>query len=41
MVAFAERARLQRRGVLLEWFTVTWNVIDSDTSDPQVCSYGL
>jgi hypothetical protein len=26
MVAVAERARLQRRGVLLEWFTVTWNV---------------
>jgi cation diffusion facilitator family transporter len=29
MVAFAERARLQRRGVLLEWFTVTWNVIEA------------
>lgn len=25
----AERARLQRRGVLLEWFTVTWNVIEA------------
>lgn len=24
-----ERARLQRRGVLLEWFTVTWNVIEA------------
>lgn len=29
MVAHAERARLQRRGVLLEWFTVTWNVIEA------------
>ena len=29
MVAVAERARLQRRGVLLEWFTVTWNVIEA------------
>ena len=24
-----ERARLQRRGVLLEWFTVPWNVIEA------------
>ena len=23
------RARLQRRGVLLEWFTVTWNVVEA------------
>ena len=29
MVAVAERARLQRRGVLLEWFTVTWNVVEA------------
>ena len=29
MVAVAERARLQRRGVLLEWFTVGWNVIEA------------
>jgi cation diffusion facilitator family transporter len=29
MVAVAERARLQRRGVLLEWFTVAWNVIEA------------
>jgi cation diffusion facilitator family transporter len=29
MVAVAERARLQRRGVWLEWFTVTWNVIEA------------
>ena len=29
MVAVAERARLQRRGVLLEWFTVTWNVLEA------------
>ena len=26
MAVVAERTRLQRRGVLLEWFTVTWNV---------------
>ena len=29
MVAVTERARLQRRGVLLEWFTVTWNVFEA------------
>jgi cation diffusion facilitator family transporter len=29
MVAVAERARLQRRGVLLEWFTVTWNLLEA------------
>jgi cation diffusion facilitator family transporter len=29
MVAVAERARLQRRGVLLEWLTVTWNVLEA------------
>jgi len=29
MVAHAERARLQRRGMLLEWFTVAWNVIEA------------
>jgi len=29
MIAVAERARLQRRGVRLEWFTVTWNVIEA------------
>jgi cation diffusion facilitator family transporter len=29
MVAVAQRARLQRRGVLLEWFTVTWNVMEA------------
>lgn len=29
MIAVAERARLQRRGVLLEWFTVTWNVVEA------------
>jgi cation diffusion facilitator family transporter len=29
MIAVAERARLQRRGVLLEWFTVTWNVAEA------------
>jgi cation diffusion facilitator family transporter len=30
MVAVAaDRARLQRRGVLLEWFTVTWNVVEA------------
>lgn len=29
MVAVAERVRLQRRGVWLEWFTVTWNVIEA------------
>lgn len=29
MVAVVERARLQRRGVLLEWFTVTWNVVEA------------
>ena len=29
MVAVAERVRLQRRGVLLEWFTVAWNVIEA------------
>jgi cation diffusion facilitator family transporter len=29
VVALAERARLQRRGVLLEWFTVTWNVVEA------------
>jgi len=29
MIAHAERARLQRRGVLLEWFTVTWNMIEA------------
>jgi cation diffusion facilitator family transporter len=29
VIAVAERARLQRRGVLLEWFTVTWNVIEA------------
>jgi divalent metal cation (Fe/Co/Zn/Cd) transporter len=29
MVAVAERARLQRRGVLLEWFSVAWNVIEA------------
>jgi cation diffusion facilitator family transporter len=29
VIAIAERARLQRRGVLLEWFTVTWNVIEA------------
>jgi cation diffusion facilitator family transporter len=29
VVARAERARLRRRGVLLEWFTVTWNVIEA------------
>jgi cation diffusion facilitator family transporter len=26
MAVVAERTRLQRRGMLLEWFTVTWNV---------------
>jgi cation diffusion facilitator family transporter len=25
----ADHARLQRRGVLLEWFTVTWNVVEA------------
>jgi len=29
MIAVAERARLQRRGVRLEWFTVIWNVIEA------------
>jgi divalent metal cation (Fe/Co/Zn/Cd) transporter len=29
VVDVAERARLQRRGVLLEWFTVTWNVVEA------------
>jgi len=29
VVAIAERARLQRRGVLQEWFTVAWNVIEA------------
>jgi hypothetical protein len=29
MAAVAERARLQRRGVWLEWFTVTWNVVEA------------
>lgn len=29
MVAVAERARLHRRGVLLEWFTVSWNLIEA------------
>jgi cation diffusion facilitator family transporter len=29
MVAIAERARLQRRGLILEWFTVSWNVIEA------------
>jgi cation diffusion facilitator family transporter len=29
MVAVAQRARLQRRGVPLEWFTVTWNVVEA------------
>jgi len=29
VIAVAERARLQRRGVRLEWFTVTWNVIEA------------
>jgi cation diffusion facilitator family transporter len=27
-----ERARLQRRGVLLEWFTVTWNVFEASVA---------
>jgi divalent metal cation (Fe/Co/Zn/Cd) transporter len=29
VIAVAERVRLQRRGVRLEWFTVTWNVIEA------------
>ena len=29
MIAVADRARLQRRGVRLEWFTVTWNVLEA------------
>ena len=29
MVAVAQRARLQRRGVLLEWFTVAWNIVEA------------
>jgi cation diffusion facilitator family transporter len=28
-VLLVERARLQRRGVLLEWFTVTWNIFEA------------
>lgn len=32
MVALAERARLQRRGVLLEWFSVAWNVIEASVA---------
>jgi Cation efflux family len=29
MIDVAERVRLQRRGVLLKWFTVTWNVVEA------------
>jgi cation diffusion facilitator family transporter len=29
VIAVAERARLQRRGVCLEWFTVAWNVLEA------------
>ena len=29
VVAVAERARLQRRGTFLEWFTVTWNLLEA------------
>jgi cation diffusion facilitator family transporter len=29
MVSIAEPARLQRRGIILEWLTVSWNVIEA------------
>jgi hypothetical protein len=29
MIEVVARARLQRRGVQLEWFTVGWNVIEA------------
>jgi divalent metal cation (Fe/Co/Zn/Cd) transporter len=29
VIAVAERARFQRRGIRLEWFTVAWNVIEA------------